>query len=105
MSGSRWLGWPPGSRPPGGRGGRSEHDGPQVHVQGDVGGDERAADPGGRFLARLFVEVGNDHVHALGRQPIGDSSADPGGGAGHQRGSSVKVHARIVRPGTDISTR
>jgi hypothetical protein len=68
---------------------------------GDVRSDERSADPGGRRRTTVFVEIGEDHMHAFCREPLGDPCADPLCAAGHQGGQPGKVHARILCPGTD----
>jgi hypothetical protein len=47
--------------------------------------------------------VGDDHVHALGRQPFRDPAADPVRAAGHHRGPSVEVHVGILGRGPDNS--
>jgi len=69
----------------------------------EVGAEERAADPFGHCRARPLVAVGDDHVHALGRQPFRDPAADPVRTPRHQSSPSVEVHGGIVCPGTDIS--
>jgi hypothetical protein len=71
----------------------------------EVGAEERAADPFGRNRALPFVAVGDDHVHALGREPLRDPGAYPVRASCHQCGYSVEFHGGIVRPGTDIPFR
>jgi hypothetical protein len=67
-----------------------------------VRADERPADPPSRRRTSLPVQVGNDHVHALGRQPLGDPGTDPGRAPGHQSRLPVKLHPPILRRRTDI---
>jgi hypothetical protein len=71
----------------------------------EVGAEERAAGPFGHNRARPFVKVGDDHVHALGREPFRDPGADPGRTSRHQSRQSVEFHGGSVRPGTDIPIR
>jgi hypothetical protein len=42
----------------------------------EVGSDERAADPFGQYRALPVVEVGDDHVPALGGEPLRDPGTD-----------------------------
>jgi hypothetical protein len=70
-----------------------------------VGPEERAADPFGHSRARPLVQVGDDHVHALGGEPLRDPGADPGRTPRHQSRQSVEFHGGSVRPGTDIPIR
>jgi hypothetical protein len=72
---------------------------------GEVGADERAADPFGQNRTLPVVEVGDDHVHALGREPLRDPGAYPVRTSRHQCGHSVDFHDGIVGPGTDIPFR
>jgi hypothetical protein len=71
----------------------------------EVGAEERAADPFGRNWALPVVEVGDDHVHALGGEPFRDPGADSGRTSRHQSRQSVEFHGGSVRPGTDIPIR
>jgi len=71
----------------------------------EVGAEERAADPFGRNRALPVVEVGDDHVHALGREPFRDPGAYPVRSSRHQCGHSAEFHVGIVGPGTDIPFR
>jgi len=81
---------------PGGVDGRVD-----VGPVGEVGTEERAADPFGRNRALPVVEVGDDHVHALRGEPF----RDPGPASRHQCGDSAEFHGGSVRPGTDIPIR
>ncbi len=55
------------------------------HVAVLVGGPAaEGADPAGGALAALVVDVQEQHLRALGRQPVGGRRAYPGGGTGHQ---------------------
>ena len=71
----------------------------------EVGAEERAADPFGQNRTLPVVEVGDDHVHALGGEPLRDPGAYPVRASRHQCGYSVEFHDRIVGPGTDIPFR
>jgi hypothetical protein len=64
--------------------------------------DERPADPARRRRTSLLVQVGDDHIHALGRQPLGDPRPDPGHAPSHQGDLPVKLHNGILRHGADI---
>jgi deoxyribose-phosphate aldolase len=68
----------------------------------EVGAEERAADPFGRNRALPVVEIGDDHVHALGGEPFRDPGAYPVRTPRHQSRHPVEVHSGIVGPGTDI---
>jgi len=68
---------------------------------GEVGVEERAADPFGRSRARPFVQVGDDDVHALGGEPLRDPCAYPGRASRYQSRQSVEFHGDIVGSGTD----
>jgi hypothetical protein len=72
---------------------------------GEVGAEERAAGPFGHNRARPFVEVGDDHVHALRGEPFRDPGADPGRTSRHQSGQPVEFHGGIVWRGTDNSAK
>jgi hypothetical protein len=85
---------------PGGVDGRVD-----VGPVGEVGAEERAADPFGRNRALPVVEVGDDHVHALGGEPFRDPGANPGRTSRHQSRQSAEFHGGSVRPGTDIPFR
>jgi hypothetical protein len=65
------------------------------------------ADPFGHNRARPFVQVGDDHVHALRGEPFRDPGAYPVRTPRHQSRQSVEFHVGIVGSGTDIprSTR
>jgi hypothetical protein len=67
-----------------------------------VRADERPADPSRRRRTSLPVQIGDDYVHTLGRQPPGDPGADPGRTPGHQGRPPVKLHDPILRRRTDI---
>ena len=71
----------------------------------EVGADERAADPFGQNRTLPVVEVGDDHVHTLGGEPLRDPGAYPVRTSRHQCGHSVEFHGGIVGPGTDIPFR
>jgi hypothetical protein len=71
----------------------------------EVGAEERAADPFGRNRALPVVEVGDDHAHALGGEPLRDPGAYPVRTSRHQCGHSAEFHGGIVGPGTDIPIR
>jgi hypothetical protein len=88
-------------RPPQRRADRQAHPG----LGRDVRLDERPADPARGPRASLPVQIGDDHVHALARQPLRDPRPDPGRAAGHQSGQSVTIHASILHRATDIPRR
>jgi hypothetical protein len=69
---------------------------------GEIGMDERAADPFGHNWARPVVPVGDDHVHALRGEPLRDPGAYPVRAPRHQSRHPVEFHDGIVGPGTDI---
>ena len=71
----------------------------------EVGADERATDPFGQNRTLPVVEVGDDHVQALGGEPLRDPGAYPVRTSRHQCGHSVEFHGGIVGPGTDIPFR
>src|SRR5262249_43136151 len=58
---------------------------------------------GGHGLTRVLVEIGHDHAHALGREPLGDPRADPVRASGYQGGRTCQVHSRSLRRSTDSS--
>jgi hypothetical protein len=70
---------------------------------GDVCVQERTADPFGPYWSGPVVEVSDDHLHALGRQPFRDPATDPVRAAGHQGGPTVEFHHGIVGRGPDNS--
>jgi hypothetical protein len=84
---------------------RRVHGGADAGPVGEIGMDERAADPFGHSWARTVVPVGDDHVHALGGEPFRDPGADSGRTSRHQSRPSVEFHGGSVRPGTDIPIR
>ena len=53
----------------------------------------------------LVVEIGDDHAHALRREPLRDPGANPFRASRHQSGLSLEVHGGIVCRGTDNSTQ
>ena len=58
---------------------------------GDIGGcgdrpSSGADQSGGGRRQRTFFDVGEDQVHALGGEPLGDSSADPARCSRHDSG-------------------
>jgi hypothetical protein len=52
-------------------------DGADTGPGGDIRADKRSANPGGGRLTSPFVEIGDDHVHALGSEPLSDPCAYP----------------------------
>ena len=72
---------------------------------GEIGAEERAADPFGHSRSRPLVEVGDDHVHAFRGEPLRDPGAYPVCTSGHQSRHPVEFHGGSVRPGTDIPRR
>jgi hypothetical protein len=70
---------------------------------GHVRAQERTADPFGHDWSGPAVQVGDDHVHALGRQAFRDPAADPVRASGHHGGPSVEFHEGIVGRGPDNS--
>jgi hypothetical protein len=70
----------------------------------DIRADERPADPRCRGWPGLLAEIGDDHVHALRREPLRDPGANPVRASRHQSDLSLEVHGGIVCRGTDNST-
>ena len=67
----------------------------------DICGDERPADPRRCGRPGLLVEIGDNHVHALRREPLSDPGAYPFRTPCHQSGLSLEVHRGIVCGGSD----
>jgi len=96
---------PPGvvdQHPDRARGDRGLDRGPDACLRRDVRGDEPPSDPRRGYPARRLVRVGDHHVRALRREPLGDPRADPVRRPGDQSDHLVEVHQGIVVSGTDI---
>ena len=64
-----------------------------VRARGDVAADRAAADPLGGLGRGRLVEVRDDDVRALAREPLGGRGADAAGGAGDERGLALEARS------------
>ena len=76
-----------------------------VGARGDVAADRTAADPLCRLGGRRLVEVCDDDVRTLAREPLGGCGADPAGAAGDEERPVVERPARHADNPIPLDTR